>query len=82
MTPLGDIKLRIEKNQPIFTGVLFYNNHTDVSILLKQIINLLDEIQLSYSFYELDEEVIELDENQKITKHVLFRILNSQDQEI
>ncbi|MEC4054593.1 hypothetical protein VSP10_17635 [Myroides odoratimimus] len=82
MASLGEKKCKIEKKEPVFTGVLFYNDHDDISILLKKIINILDEIHLSYSIYELDEEARELDENQKITKNVLFRILDSQDEEI
>ena len=82
MTSLGEIKCNIEKKEPIFTGVLFYNDHDDISILLKKIVNLLDEIHLSYSIYELDEETTELDKNQKITTAELFRILESQEEEV
>lgn len=82
MTSLTEIKYKIENDEPIIIGILFYNDHDDISILLKKIINLFDEIHLSYSIYELDEEATELDENQKITKNVLFRILDSQDEEI
>ncbi|MDM1397933.1 hypothetical protein HX049_12165 [Myroides odoratimimus] len=77
MVSLSEIKHKVERQEPIFTGILFYNDHEDTSILLKKITNLLDESNLSYSIYELDEEATELNINQKITKDILFRILDS-----
>lgn len=79
---LSEIKDKIENKEPLCTRVLFYNDHEDIAILLKKIIYLLDEIQFSYSIYELDEEATALDENQKITKPILFRILDRHEDEM
>lgn len=79
---ISELKSNIEHKEPLCTGVLFYNDHGDIAVLLKNIIHLLDDIQLSYSIYELDETATGIDENQKITKQVLFRILDVHEDEI
>lgn len=79
---LGELKDKIENKEPLYTGVLFYNDHEDMAMLLKKIIHLLDEIQLSYSIYEIEEEATVWDENQRITKSVLFRILDCHEDEM
>ncbi|MDR2282035.1 MAG: hypothetical protein LBE37_02440, partial [Sphingobacterium sp.] len=77
---LSEIKHRIEIKEPICTGVLFYNDHSVLSVLLKNTINILEDDSLPYLIYELEESSDHLDENYLINKEILWRILDSQQE--
>lgn len=73
-----------ENNKPIYSCDLFYNNHDDVSGILKNLISLLDKSS-SYKIYELDEdEVYDVvkSRGKEITRDTLINILDSFDREV
>lgn len=72
-----------ENDKPIYSCNLFYNNHDEVSGILKNLISLLDNSS-PYKIYELDEdEVYDVvrSREQEITKDTLINILDSFDRE-
>lgn len=77
---LSEIKHQIETKEPIFTAVLFYNDHSELSTQLKNTIDILEDDSLSYLIYELEESSDSLCDNQLINKEILYRILDSQQE--
>ncbi|MDR2222132.1 MAG: hypothetical protein LBE34_05260 [Flavobacteriaceae bacterium] len=75
---LQDIKQRIEGRNPLYIGLLFYNDHAVIATQLQELVDVLDDCQVLYWIYELDELSSDLEENQKISKEVLERILDWQ----
>ncbi|MDR0227458.1 MAG: hypothetical protein LBI72_00075 [Flavobacteriaceae bacterium] len=75
---LQDIKQRVEINEPLYSGVLFYNDHEDIVVQLKEVIDILEKENISYLIYELDEVLTDREDNQIISREVLERIVDWQ----
>ncbi|RYZ25409.1 MAG: hypothetical protein EOP49_44665 [Sphingobacteriales bacterium] len=81
-----DIKTAIQEQKPVYTGVLFFNDHDEVAEKLKSLLDSLDKNGLGYSIYELEEgedfaNVAGQEQAYAITKETLLNILQTFDRE-
>lgn len=71
----------IKSNLPIAEYKLFYNDHEEVSLKLKNIASLLADKDISFSMYELDEDDAFIDSHDtdidKIDLETMVNILDS-----
>ncbi|OCA77130.1 hypothetical protein BBI01_01315 [Chryseobacterium artocarpi] len=84
-TGVDEIKENILDKRPVFEGVLFYNDHDEVSEKLFKVIDELKKNDVPYSLFELEDEekydVID-SKNQEINDEVLRNIIEMHNREI
>jgi hypothetical protein len=53
---IDHLKLNIDEHNPIYTGNLFYNDHEQIAEKLLSLTAFLNDQDIDYVIYELDEE--------------------------
>ncbi|REC61462.1 hypothetical protein DRF65_16120 [Chryseobacterium pennae] len=79
------IRKNISDHKPIVEGLLFYNDHDEVSEKLFKVVRDLAKNDITYSIFELeeDEEYNTIDsKNQEISADTLYNIIEEHNREI
>ncbi|WP_294925887.1 hypothetical protein [uncultured Paracoccus sp.] len=53
---LGEARSRIAEGKPLYEGLLFMNNHQEVSTRLRSLVTLLEQVEIPFRIFELEED--------------------------